>query len=48
MHVDQAATCPCYNASLEIQKIKKEESGYSTQPLSSSKVIMVDLDTRQR
>ena len=45
---DQAAARWCYNASLEIQKVKKEGSQDSPCPSNSSKVMMVDLDVRQR
>ena len=45
---DQAAARQCYNASLEIQKYIKEGSRDSPRPPSSSKVMMVHVDARQR
>ena len=36
----------CYNVSMEIQKGKKEESGNCSRLPNSSKVLMVNLDTR--
>ena len=45
---DQALARRCYNARLEIQKAKKEGSQDSPHPPSSLKVMMVDLDARQR
>ena len=45
---DQVTARCYYNASLEIQKVKREEFRDNTYPLSLSKVIRVDLDARQR
>ena len=44
IRMNQAMTRRCYNASLEIQRRKKEEFGNGSLPPSSSKIMMVDLD----
>lgn len=43
--MDQAAAHKCYNASLEVTK-KKKEGTKEVRPLSSSKVMLIDLDAR--
>ena len=48
MKADQAMAHHCYNASLEIQKGRRDELESNFHPPSSSKVIMVDLDARGR
>ena len=47
VRADQAAARKCYNASLEVTKKKKEDKE-EVQPLSLSKVMLVDLDVRWR
>ena len=44
---DQVAARRCYNANLEIQRQKKEESHDNSRPPNFAKVMMVDLDARK-